>query len=358
MTNVKVLRFFVPLLACVGSLALADAGSVIPPQPIAPHAVFLSLKALEDPTEVDRILALRHSNAINALVIDVKAESGELSVEVPSSLAPNDRQAVVRRRTILGNLLQQMHAEGMYAIARIPVFKDDALARSHPGLGLMRRLGVAFRGSDGKRWTNPDSASVRSYNIAVALAAARAGFDEVQFDYIRFPTRKAPRHGPLDNGMRASINVFLSDARTALAPYHVFLSADVFGYASWDRGDLHIGQNLEDIAARVDYVCLMLYPSAFRNGLPAARQPLDQPGEIVRLSLEMARQRTGLPAERFRPWLQAFQDHTFDKRRFGRTEIAAQVNAAEAFGTNGWLLFQPQSNYDPAELPQSRAAMR
>jgi hypothetical protein len=127
---------------------------------------------------------------------------------------------------------------------------------------------------------------------------------------------------------------------------------------------LHIGQNLEDIAARVDYVCLMLYPSAFRNGLPAARQPLDQPGEIVRLSLEMARRRTGLPADRFRPWLQAFQDHTFnkrrfgDRRRFGRTEIAAQVNAAEAFGTSGWLLFQPQSNYDPAELPQSRAAMK
>jgi hypothetical protein len=217
MTNVKALRFFLPLLACVGSLALVDAGSAIPAQPIVPHAVFLSLKALEDPSEVDRLLALRHSSAINALVIDVKAESGELSVEVPSPLAPDDRQAVVRRRTILGNLLRRMHAESMYAIARIPVFKDDALARSHPDLGLMLRPGVAFHGADGKRWTNPDSASVRSYNIAVALAAARAGFDEVQFDYIRFPTRKARKHGTRDNGMRASINAFLSDARTALA---------------------------------------------------------------------------------------------------------------------------------------------
>jgi hypothetical protein len=309
-------------------------------EPIVPRAVFLSLAALDDPVS---ILALKRSSAINALVIDVKAESGTLSVTGPYPFPPVDNARTDARARTLERILQHMREEGMYAIARISVFKDDALAREHSALGLKTKRGLPLRGRDGLRWTNPDSQVVRDYNIAIALAAARAGFDEIQFDYVRFPTRKAPLGAAGGGDRRASINAFLSDARTALTPYNVFLSADVFGFASWDPGDTNIGQNLEDIAARVDYVCLMLYPSAFWDGLPTVRMPLDQPGHIVRLSLE-----------RFRPWLQAFPDHYFDRRPFGQAEIASQVEAAEAFGAGGWMLWHSKSAYDPDHLPPAR----
>lgn len=331
-----------------------ETGHVTLLEPIEPRAVFLSLAALDDPVMVDRILALKRSTAINALVIDVKAETGELAVTGPHAFPPVDNARMDARARTLERILQHMRQEGMYAIARISVFKDDALARAQSALGLKTMGGRPLRGRDGLRWTNPDNRAVQAYNIAIALAAARAGFDEIQFDYVRFPTRKVPPGATRGGDRRASINAFLSNARTALAPYNVFLSADVFGFASWDAGDTNIGQNLEDIAARVDYVSLMLYPSAFWDGLPTVPLPLDQPGEVVRLSLERARQRTGLPAERFRPWLQAFPDHYFDQRPFRQAEIAAQVEAAEAFGASGWMLWHSKSAYDPADLPAAR----
>lgn len=332
----------------------SETGHAILLEPIEPRAVFLSLAALDDPAMVDSILALKRSTAINALVIDVKAETGQLAVTGPHPFPPRDGERAAARARTLERILRHMQDEGMYAIARISVFKDDALARGYSALGLKTMDGRPLRGRDGLRWTNPDNRAVQAYNIAIAVAAARAGFDEIQFDYVRFPTRKVPPGAARGGDRRASINAFLSDARAALTPYNVFLSADVFGFASWDAGDTNIGQNLEDIAARVDYVCLMLYPSAFWDGLPAVPMPLDQPGEVVRLSLERARQRTGLPTARFRPWLQAFPDHYFDRRPFGRAEIAAQVEATEAFGAGGWMLWHSKSAYNPGDLPSIR----
>jgi hypothetical protein len=339
-------------------MAIADggAGLIVRLEPFQPHAIFLSLAALQDPGMV-RQIAFKRSNAINALVIDVKAESGELALSGAFAFSPRDAAAAAGRAQTLKRVMRRMREDHVYTIARISVFKDDFLARSHPALAFKAEDGAPLQGRDGLRWTNPTGQSVRSYNIAVAVAAAHLGFDEIQFDYVRFPTREARSEKlPAEKlpDRRASINAFLRDARTALAPYNVFLAADVFGYASWDRGDTNIGQNLEDIAARVDYVCLMLYPSAFRSGLPSVPMPLDQPGQIVRLSLERARQRTGLPANRFRPWLQAFGDHYFDKRPFGRAEIAAQIDAADAFGADGWMLWNPRSDYDPGNLPSAQ----
>lgn len=352
-------RFLSPILllsAWTGALASTGQArdAAIAPHPVAVQALFVSLATLDDPAMVDNILDLRRSSRINALVIDVKAESGELSLPAALPFDVQDKARVASRSALLGRLLDRMRREGMYAIARIAVFKDDRLARSRARLGFRVAGGRLLQGKDGIGWTDPRNPDVQAYNIAVAQAAARAGFDEVQFDYVRFPGRKSASEEISQKDRRASINTFLSDAKAALARHDVFVSAAVFGYASWDRGDTNIGQNLEDIAARVDYVCLMLYPSLFRGGLPTARMPLDHPDRIVSLSLRRAQQRTGLPAAHFRPWLQAFGDHAFDGRVFGRAEIAAQTNAAETFGASGWMLWHPQSRYRPADLPPAR----
>ena len=97
--------------------------------------------------------------------------------------------------------------------------------------------------------------------------------------------------------------------------------------------------------SHLDYVSPMLYPSAYQFGIPGYRHPLAHPYEIVSLTLARARERTGLPPVRFRPWLQAFQDSAFDRRRFGAAEIGAQISAAERFGASGWMLWNPQNVY-------------
>jgi len=94
----------------------------------------------------------------------------------------------------------------------------------------------------------------------------------------------------------------------------------------------------------------MLYPSGFLNGIPRYRDAVAHPYEIVRFSLDRARERAGIDAVRFRPWLQAFADYAFDKRQFGRKEIQAQIQAADSFGADGWILWNPRNMYSVDSL--------
>ena len=113
----------------------------------------------------------------------------------------------------------------------------------------------------------------------------------------------------------------------------------------WNLDDTDIGQKLEELAPYLDFTSPMLYPSGYHLGIPGYRNPVTHPYEIVSLSLKKAKERTGLPATRFRPWLQAFKDYAFDRRPFTGIEIRAQIKAAEDFGSNGWMLWNPRNIY-------------
>jgi hypothetical protein len=142
-----------------------------------------------------------------------------------------------------------------------------------------------------------------------------------------------------------AISDFLTEARRRLTPYNVFLAADIFGYVFWNLNDTDIGQRLEDIAPLLDYISPMLYPSGFHYGIPGYRNPVANPYEIVYLTLKKAQERTHLPSIRFRPWLQAFRDYAFDKGHFTGKKIREQINAAEKFGSLGWMLWNPHNIY-------------
>lgn len=317
-----------------------------------PRAVYLSLSSIDDFPLREEVVDLLYTTQINALVIDVKNEQGR-TIAFPNHVPLKGRNSLGGNNGTadMWKLVNRLLQNGMYAIARIPVFMDNYLAETHPELALKTEDGSILRDNNGIAWTDPRNKTVWDYNIAIAVEAARLGFDEIQFDYIRFPSVTYAQK-QTDEVRRAAIRGFLAEARTALMPYNVFVAADVFGYASWDPNDTNIGQKLEDIATEVDYICLMLYPSSFKHGIPAARMPLDHPEKIVNLSLRRAQQRTGLSSVRFRPWLQAFRDHNFDHRPFQRPEIIAQINAAENFGTNGWMLWHPRSIYVMEHLPR------
>jgi hypothetical protein len=225
-------------------------------------------------------------------------------------------------------------------------------------MALKANDGSIVREADGIAWTDPGSKAVKDRVIATAVAAAQLGFDEIQFDYVRFPTRAGPKQSVLDAAVRrATIRDFLTQARDALTPYNVFIAADVFGYSCWDPDDTNIGQKLEDVAPAVDYICPMLYPSSFRHGIPAAPMPLDHIDKIILLSLRRAGERSGLAPNRFRPWLQAFRDYRFDHRWFGPTEVRTQIEAADEFGSDGWMLWNPRNVYAEDALPSHSATL-
>ena len=342
------------LRADLPAQALREPEAEIRLKPFRPKALYLSVYGIGDRQLRTDALELIDMTELNALVIDVKGDRGIVPYRSDIVLAAEvGAQRVITIRDLRG-LVSGLRERGIYTIARIVVFKDNLLAVGRPALAVRRQNGSIFRDREGLAWTNPYSRDVWRYNVEVAVEAARAGFDEIQFDYARLPdTTGLVYEMPwTEQNRTAAIDGFLNEARRALTPFNVFLAVDIFGYVCWNLDDTKIGQKLEHLAGIVDYISPMLYPSSFQFGIPGYRNPVDHSYEIVHLSLEQARRRTGLPPVHFRPWLQAFRDYAFGGRPFTAGEIRSQINAAEAFGTDGWMLWNPNNRYSAADLKQ------
>jgi hypothetical protein len=318
--------------------------------PLTPKALYLSFygvgsKALRDPA-----LKLIEETELNALVIDVKGDRGMIPYRSSVQLAAEvGGQRIITVRGI-DALLASFKEKGIYTIARIVVFKDDLLATARPDLAVKTPAGDLWRDREHLAWVDPFRQEVWNYNIQIAEEAAKLGFDEIQFDYVRFPDSRSPRFSqPSTEEARVkAIAAFLQQAKARLAPYNVFVAADIFGYVCWNLNDTDIGQKLDPIAAAVDYLAPMLYPSGFQFGIPGYRNPVQNPYEIVYLSLKKAQERLKISPVRFRPWLQAFKDYAFDRRQFNGKELRDQISAAEKFGSQGWMLWNPGNQYTAA----------
>jgi hypothetical protein len=323
--------------------------------PFRPKALYLTVYGIGSRTLRTDALDLIDTTELNALVIDLKGDRGLVPYRSALPLAARiGAQRVITIPDVSG-LVTGLRVRGVYTIARIVVFKDEPLATARPELALHRSNGTLYRDREGLAWTAPNNHEVWNYNIGLAIEAAKAGVDEIQFDYVRWPdttglVAAVPWTGPTRT---AAIDGFLTEARRRLRPYNVFLAADIFGYVCWNANDTGIGQQLEHLVGTVDYISPMLYPSGFQFGIPGYRNPVAHPYEIVHLSLEQARDRTGLSAVHFRPWLQAFRDYAFGGGAFTAGQIGAQIKAAEDFGADGWMLWNPRNRYSAADLVRS-----
>jgi hypothetical protein len=326
-------------------------------RPLAVHALYLTEYGVASKVLRDAALAIIQRGAANALVITIKSDRGNLAYPstIPLAAAIGARKVTTVRS--LPALVEELHAKHIYLIARIVTFKDDPLAESHPELGVHTGAGALYKDRERLAWTDPFQRQVRDYNISVAVEAARAGFDEVQFDYVRFPDcpQRLRFSASADERSRISaISGFLTDARRALMPFNVFLSVDIFGYVAWNTNDTGIGQHLEEITAAVDYVCPMLYPSGFRFGVPGHPNAMTTDADIyntVRLSLDNCIRRTQADPKKFRPWIQGFRDYAFARRVFGPGEVALQIRAVSDARAGGWSLWNARNVYTGAGLP-------
>ena len=344
-----------------GSWAVGSPGTpaeILRLDPFVPKALYLSVYGIGSKTLRNGALRLAKDGSINALVIDIKGDRGLLPYPSTIPLAKMDGARTLTTIPDLASMVKELHSEGIYAIARIVVFKDTPLATSRPDLAVKRSNGQLFRDREGLFWTDPFQAEVRNYNLAIAVEAARAGFDEVQFDYVRFPDTAGQlrfAQEPTEVMRVKAIQTFLLDARKELLPFNVNLSVDIFGYVCWNTNDTGIGQQLESMIQAVDYISPMLYPSCFQCGIPGYRDSVAYPYEIVHDTLEHAEGRLHVSPKRFRPWLQAFRDYAFDRRLFGSDQVKAQTRAASDFGSDGWMLWNPHNEYGDLGLGSESA---
>ncbi|HLL51368.1 MAG TPA: putative glycoside hydrolase [Thermomicrobiales bacterium] len=310
----------------------------------AAKAVYLN-PLMDDGYDLDRLLGLIDRTELNALVIAVKEEGVYVDTGVELF---REASTVVPYYDVVA-VLDALHAHDIYTIARLVVFKDTPLAEARPDLAVVNAgTGDPWHDMNGVAWVNPFSEEIWAANIDLAVELAVLGFYEIQFDYVRFPTDGDLEAMDFGREVTESVQVetitgFLSEARTNLAAVGAKVGADVFGYTLLldDKG---IGQNVGRIAEVVDYVCPMVYPSHFPNGsLAVDGHPNDFPYETIEISLSVGEEKFAGSRGKIRPWLQDFSMP--DMSDYGAAEVCAQIDAAEANGATGWMIWNAASVY-------------
>ena len=326
----------------------------------AARGTYLTFYGVGDDELRGQLLNLAQTTEINAVVIDIKGDRGWIAYK---SNVPLVKEIGAQTDIMIPDpkkLLADLRARGIYTIARIVTFKDRPLAESRPDLAVTNvATGKPWVDLEGLYWTDATREEVWDYNIALAVEAIQNGFDEVQFDYVRFPT-DAGAGNSLDSirfskpntatNRLAAINGFLEKAAAAIHAAGGSISADIFGYVVWREGDdMGIGQDLEEVAKRVDYVSPMIYPNLFWDGIEVGgalkygdRKSGLYPYEIVYESLKVAARRVG--AAKLRPWLQYYNDYITDKT-YGAEEMRLQKKATYDNGVNSWLFWDPTNRF-------------
>lgn len=307
------------------------------------NAIYLTAPYLSNENRLNKILLLADETEINAVVIDVKDFSGRIYLNIENNEL--NKYNALQSWVKVDDIIKKLHEENIYIIARIAVFEDPILSLNEK-LAIKNIDGSVWKTYNGLSWTDPSSKDVWDYNILVAKEAWKMGFDEVNFDYIRFPTDGIIENIDYDFNEKTKteiINEFYDYLRNEL--YDVIISADLFGLTTL-VSDIGVGQNIKDASKYFNYVCPMVYPSHYANDFDGFPNPSEHPYEIVFKSLNVANEEVN----NIRPWLQAFDLLGYD---YGREEIQEQIKASkDALLDNysGYMLWNSQNIYLKEDL--------
>lgn len=347
----------------------ASAGPRPPAEII--KAIYLTSWSAATPSRLQHAIQLIRETELNAIVIDVKDYGGKVLFETSNPLIAQ-LESVEPRLRDLTQLVDRLHEDGIYVIVRIAVFQDQHLLKVRPDLAIRSPSGQIWRDRMGLGWVDPASQDVWKYTVEIAREAAAAGVDELNFDYIRFPSDGRtvdlvyPVFDDRTQSRRQVIQNFFAYLTTQLRPTGAVLSVDVFGLVTVRPDDMGIGQILEDALLHFDVVSPMVYPSHYGRGFMGFRNPAEHPYEVVQYSLAKAAERrfrltetlvTLSPGDHvpdpgariavIRPWLQAFDLGA----PYPPSAIRTQIQAARDAGfDSGWLLWSSSNKYAAANF--------
>jgi hypothetical protein len=315
------------------------------------RALYVNRFAAQSGTKMRKLMAFADTTELNGLVIDMKDEFG-LNYR---SADPNIARNAGGTHGYVANvkaMLDTLHAHNIMAIARIVTFKDPVAAKLNPSWQIKTPSGGSWHDEKGNAWVSAYNKDVWEYNLKIAEELTKLGFDEIQWDYIRFPEpykRLAPQVFPTANGVSKpdALAAFLKVAKERLNKLGVRSTADVFGFVTTVRGPLEIGQHWEKLAPVTDVLLPMTYPSHYPRGTWGIARPNAEPYKIMKIAIDSARVRTralGLnKPEIVRPWVQAF---SLGQPKYDATHVKEQIRAIYDAGFDGWILWHPGSNYD------------
>ena len=322
-------------------------------------------------TELFRnILDSAAGTEINTVVIDFKDDQGRITCPVDSPVASEIGACRPYVQDMKG-LIASLKERGLYVIARVVAFRDPWLAEKKPEWSLHLADGSLYRDRQGMAWVDPYRKEVWDYLVEVGTEAKEAGFDEVQFDYIRFSTEGTMRDVVFDEavtGGRSKTDVITEFVRYAyenLASQGLFVSADVFGTIIGSDIDAQaVGQVYTEMAKHLDYICPMIYPSHYGPGNFGLEHPDTMPYETVLEALKKSRTVMDQAAEAdghvssqaiVRPWLQDFTASYLGEGNYipyGYNEVQRQIQAVKDAGYDEWMLWSAANRYHFKEEAQ------
>ncbi len=295
----------------------------------------------------EELVSLIDRTELNAMVIDIK-DDGLVSYDVDVPLA---HEVKASRKMIrhIEERVATLKAHGIFPIARVACFRDTVLAKAHPEFAVQNGSGTLWLDESGHGWLNPYKRETWDYNIDLALDAVKQGFQEVQFDYVRFPSEgnlNALHYPgkPEKSLRREQISAFLQYAKERFRKAGVWFSADVFGLTTrGGKGDMGIGQTATNVAEKVDYLCPMVYPSHYNKGEYKIADPNRAPYQTILKSVgDAKKQVTAVKTCRLRPWIQGFSLRGVP---YGVAEIKAQKKALQELGVTEWLIWDSRCKY-------------
>ncbi|HCL04222.1 MAG TPA: sugar fermentation stimulation protein [Lachnoclostridium phytofermentans] len=310
---------------------------------------------------IDDLLKLVDDTELNAMVIDIKDDDGRITYQMNYQPAI-DINATRGYISDINGLIRKLKEQDVYLIARVVAFKDPVLADKRPELALKLKDGSTFRDKDKLAWVNPYKKEVWDYLVGIASQCAALGFDEVNFDYIRFSTDSGMAN--VDFGVEAStktkietITEFVKYACEKLRPLGIFVSADVYGAIISSSVDAKIvGQSYLEMSKYLDYICPMIYPSHYGEGYYGIKYPDTEPYNLILAALDASRKvlnqiPEGEHRAKVRPWLQDFTAPWIKHYiRYGSKEVRDQIEAVYDSDYSEWLLWNGNMNYTKEAL--------
>ena len=344
-----------------GSGTVVDDGGTedIRPAPVKVKGIYVS-GPVAGTAKMDDLIDLVEQTELNTMVIDVKNDEGKITYKMQSEQV-SELEAGVRYIPDIKELITKCKEKDIYLIARIVAFRDPYLAEKKPEWAIHTKGGQIFRDKKGLAWVNPYEREMWDYLAEIASQAAADGFDEVQFDYIRFSTDIG--EGEVDYGPEAEqtdkveiITEFTEYLYDTLMPQGVYVAADVFGTVIDNETDQEIvGQDYVKMAEHLDYICPMVYPSHYHNGAYGIAVPDADPYATICAAASSSVQELGaVPEEKrahVRMWLQSFTAGWVSGHiSYGPQQIREQIKGAYDAGYEEWILWNAAVNYQPDSL--------
>jgi len=321
------------------------------------RGIYLTRTSVNTKEKIANWISFAKKTNLNAFVIDVKDDDGFMlfTTSAAAKFVPKANEDAFYSKEEMKSVVSELKAAGIYVIARIVAFKDPSYARAHMDRAIVYKdTGAPYMGIYKVPWASAYDKQLWEYNVSVAKEAAEVGFDEIQYDYVRFPElteydrNRVNLRKTGDDSFAECIQKFLIYSKKELAPYNVPLAADVFGLVSTAVDDLGIGQYWEAISNVVDYICPMVYPSHYANGSFGLSIPDQFPYETVyRSVLDGVRRNCNIPTPaRIRPWIQSFTA-TWVKGHitYDENAIRKEIKALKDLGINEYMFWNASNRY-------------